>query len=242
MPRRISGSFREQSRSTKSEGAETSPKHKQEMTETAPAGTTGASASSLRSTSRPQKPCGAGCVVTMRAAGASISHLSAHALRRLVSLVRVAALAVVVVAIVLAQGARHQNLVVPLVYEQWGSAYLTVGIPGYSTTPHRYYWVVAALQLSISRSDEDVEAQSGITGVPSGLVERLQLRLPWWLTVMLLLAPEGIWLWRLPHRRRQRRSQARLCQVCGYDLRATPNSCPECGTCIPAPAPTHGRV
>ena len=47
------------------------------------------------------------------------------------------------------------------------------------------------------------------------------LQLPAWLLV-------GLWLWRRQEKAKRRRD-TRLCRRCGYDLRATPGRCPECG-------------
>src|SRR5438046_5389810 len=70
------------------------------------------------------------------------------------------------------------------------------------------------------------------------LNDQYHLGIPWWLVFLL----SGLPL--LPLRRCGRnaiRVSKGLCPTCGYDLRATPERCPECGTAISASAspPPH---
>ena len=48
----------------------------------------------------------------------------------------------------------------------------------------------------------------------------------WFITLTTLVLPSWISVRFL---RRERRAEHRLCRRCGYDLRATPDRCPECG-------------
>jgi hypothetical protein len=55
-----------------------------------------------------------------------------------------------------------------------------------------------------------------------------EIALPLWFIGLATLAPALLWLkrWRVARRRAGRG----ICRKCGYDLRATPERCPECGT------------
>jgi hypothetical protein len=65
-------------------------------------------------------------------------------------------------------------------------------------------------------------------GLLSGTRE-IGVRVPYWLLLGATGAlPIGHLLFR-QHRRRAARAAAGLCPTCGYDLRASPERCPECG-------------
>ena len=62
----------------------------------------------------------------------------------------------------------------------------------------------------------------------------LSLAVPHWFCLMLLMTlPAAAYGTR---RRARRRRAARHCPTCGYDCRATPDRCPECGTPVPTPS------
>lgn len=65
----------------------------------------------------------------------------------------------------------------------------------------------------------------------SQFVSELDLQIPDWFIVLLMALLPTIAVWF--HLKRRSRSRKCLCLVCSYDLRATPDRCPECGT-IPA--------
>lgn len=68
--------------------------------------------------------------------------------------------------------------------------------------------------------------------IDSGPVRHRQVSVmfPYWLVATLLAVWPGALLFALS--RRRSRSTVGLCANCGYDLRASPDRCPECGTAV----------
>jgi hypothetical protein len=65
--------------------------------------------------------------------------------------------------------------------------------------------------------------------------DSLAVYCPWSILALVTGVLPGMWL-KWTWRQRRRRGQG-LCQNCGYDLRASTERCPECGTPIPLPVP-----
>jgi hypothetical protein len=75
------------------------------------------------------------------------------------------------------------------------------------------------------RMSRSMIMQGGATLVSRARAVYLPIAYP-----IILFAAIGTGMLLPAHRRRRRRRQTGCCVVCGYDLRATPERCPECGT------------
>ena len=81
------------------------------------------------------------------------------------------------------------------------------------------------LQSSSAGYSEDVLYANGV--VITKTYENRVIAIAWWFVFLIALLPVPFWIHR--YQKNSRRLQTGHCGRCGYDLRATPQRCPECG-------------
>jgi hypothetical protein len=110
-------------------------------------------------------------------------------------------------------------------FADWGTIG-NVPPPGFS----REAWPVTARSRNFTdwgtRNGFRAQRETSRAG-GNGYHSVLRVVFPCWLVVLLTCLLPGCWL--LERTREATRRQSGLCTACGYDLRASPGRCPECG-------------
>jgi hypothetical protein len=99
-------------------------------------------------------------------------------------------------------------------------------------TPPRFWYEFGAVSIPWLVSPRNQFLGFGFDILPAtqNLPEQRVWRIPLWPAVFLSAAfPTWVWLRRRRQRLAKRWVERGLCVACGYDLRASPDRCPECG-------------
>jgi hypothetical protein len=119
-------------------------------------------------------------------------------------------------------------------FPYWGETY--DGPRGFSlrSEPHPRYSIGPGFW-----GNNYVDAQRASRWNPAYVNHERFIRIPWWAIFVTALLTSTPFL--VPEVRRRRRRLRGLCVRCGYDLRATPGGCPECGT-VPKSKPVRDKI
>jgi hypothetical protein len=114
---------------------------------------------------------------------------------------------------------------------EFGSEWRVAGASGENTEVST--WLdEAGTPVSLAESENRSTRQGGPVH-ESGMMPCRSVSVPLWMPLVLGGVAPGILLATRVRARRRRRLASGLCPTCGYDLRATPARCPECGTAGP---------
>lgn len=122
----------------------------------------------------------------------------------------------------------------PLNNEEWLSG-RSKGIAQFNYERFRFRFEVDYWNYSTTTSYPPPEDRGPIAGWTVGV--------PFWFVILISAPVPSIWLARRARqRKRLRRRQRGACEQCGYDLRGTPERCPECGSAPPPHNPPMHRT
>jgi hypothetical protein len=108
-----------------------------------------------------------------------------------------------------------------------GLGRFTMFVPGFLTSTERPNWHHQRSEIIGWPEHGGWRFQGREWGQPASRSEQVSLSVPWWSVVCFIALLPAVR--HAVRRRRHKNRGARTCASCGYDLRATPGRCPECG-------------